>query len=808
MKPSSIDLQPSLVQLLWYSLRRRWRLALIGICLSAGLALYLGNRMSTTRWEIRASLLYQPITIREEHQILYRSPNFPSMQEMIELPALIEAALLEKGLYIPPAVIANNLEISVPRDSEMLVLSLIWSDPQSGVGMLGTLMEQAIVYQQASRTKQLNASLTKLNRHLDEVIQDTQVQEQVLSDLLRDTDYPEDPLEAEQELKDDLKKLEEKIALATRQKEIQQTLLQNYDELIQGIQKGPGTSEMEALRDQMLKRISIRGYLEDLKQDEYKLKNLEAEYSDAAPLVKKGIIAANDVEKLRRELDRLRDKVHRTKEDIRLIENLFEQDPSLHSPLEITPNFTPGKMDVHRKQGLQLQVTGFEKEIQVLHLRREKKQTELDGVEQLIAKHAAFFRRLEHLRDEKEHLKKQLAALEAYTEFEPELAIMTPPRVSQLLGTTQMKFTVASGVGLIGLVLLGLMGPELWRMARSLRGVAWHEGVPVLADYAHPPWERQGLRPLTDPDRAGQTRQLALRLSQRLSEPGSVLLLTPLDPNTRIEELAGELGEYLACHEEKVLILDMSLDDHGFAMLIAQRAVSEHVTIFQANGERPPSSVIAGQSREQRRLRSAPALSDPEQVALFDELNGHDAKDVSSVTPPSSNAFKQTSGSMILFNQLQLGFLTYLHQTGQSARELVFTTQVEQVDYLPAGNVRRMIGATALQRMRKVLADLRQAYTFIIILGPAHAEPVDSETLSTFAAGVVAVGPPALTQPAKTATRLRDLGKLEAPLLGVVTYPVRPLFPAFLSESRAGRLSTVSLGKPGSFPPVAVSQLR
>jgi Mrp family chromosome partitioning ATPase len=91
------------------------------------------------------------------------------------------------------------------------------------------------------------------------------------------------------------------------------------------------------------------------------------------------------------------------------------------------------------------------------------------------------------------------------------------------------------------------------------------------------------------------------------------------------------------------------------------------------------------------------------------------------------------------------------------------------VEYLPAGGPCSTTDVLASQQMREVLEALRRQYSLIVIAGPSADHPIDTEILSGYADGVLAViDGPAGSCSAEAGELVRSLQTAGAPLLGAV----------------------------------------
>jgi capsular polysaccharide biosynthesis protein/Mrp family chromosome partitioning ATPase len=115
------------------------------------------------------------------------------------------------------------------------------------------------------------------------------------------------------------------------------------------------------------------------------------------------------------------------------------------------------------------------------------------------------------------------------------------------------------------------------------------------------------------------------------------------------------------------------------------------------------------------------------------------------------------------------GLVQYLVFEGQSIWHSILPTRLPGVEYLPAGGPCSTADVLASQQMRDMLEELRRYYSLILVTGPSADHPIDTEILSGYADGVLAVvqGPAGNCPPA-AGELLRSLQEGGVPVLGAV----------------------------------------
>lgn len=115
------------------------------------------------------------------------------------------------------------------------------------------------------------------------------------------------------------------------------------------------------------------------------------------------------------------------------------------------------------------------------------------------------------------------------------------------------------------------------------------------------------------------------------------------------------------------------------------------------------------------------------------------------------------------------GLVQYLVFEGQDPQDFIWPTEVNAVDYMPAGGPYPVTDVLASQSMKDLFEALRRKYSLILVTGPALTYHVDTEILAAYVHGIVIVlnGPANRLTPGLV-TFFQSLKEANAPLLGTV----------------------------------------
>jgi len=124
------------------------------------------------------------------------------------------------------------------------------------------------------------------------------------------------------------------------------------------------------------------------------------------------------------------------------------------------------------------------------------------------------------------------------------------------------------------------------------------------------------------------------------------------------------------------------------------------------------------------------------------------------------------------------------HASMTSAVSLVQPTQMTAVDYLPIGSTERLTGVMAMTKLRQAVAQMKERYTLIFMIGPSLTGDIDTEILGAFANAVLFVTDDHAHAGIMTRT-VDGLRAAQIPIVGAVLYPSEdPQVPALVLGTR------------------------
>jgi len=140
---------------LWQVVVRHYRVLAVCGVVSLLLAWGVGRLFAKPVYLTEAALLYQQVPLTAEQQIVYASPpSVGTLAGWVKDPQFLGGVLQELGLALPPAVFADqHLKVDQPPGTEVITVSLKWSDREASRQMLDLLLQRYIEYVVAERKR-------------------------------------------------------------------------------------------------------------------------------------------------------------------------------------------------------------------------------------------------------------------------------------------------------------------------------------------------------------------------------------------------------------------------------------------------------------------------------------------------------------------------------------------------------------------------------------------------------------------------------------------------------------------------------
>jgi len=668
---------------------RRWQVTLAGALICGAVAVLAGLAFSEKSWKADGVLLYTPLPDSESLKKSYNPEKLESFIALIKSNDDLETLRQEFNLALTTEVLEKKIKVEqVPR-SQAVMVSLEWGDRVAGADIVNRLMELHIRHVGNIQKGKTTEIMEGLQAQLKECQAARDAARSEFVDFLTKKDIVD--------IRNDRDRLDKEVAVAekdvTDAKEKSSAVPQMIDDVDSDIKKIGDDLQAKSLGELAILAQEDRDYrkrrkeLEEGIHDEERRKaEAEKEFRDAErearsvePLLNTAAIARSEADKLRGKAELLRLKVVNGEKKIKEMEEDLNQLPRDYFLGKVGDLRKKRSEYVEEGRTLRAKITRLEETLKLVRQRKEKRLLVLSEGELLEKKYKELdARRLQ--------FEEQLGDLRS---LGSEVKIDTPAKPKRDAFSSNFKKLAAGVFGVPFLLLLGGMVLfDVVSNAGTAQTLARRLGLSVVGRFP-----AGGKAPVP-----AESRALALRLRQSVSEPGAVLLVAPLSGRQGVNELVCDVSRYLALQDEKVLILDGSIGDS------------------QDDGP-----------------------------------------------PPWASPLATTGGSRAT------GLVQYLVFEGQSIWDSILPTRLPGVEYLPAGGPCSTTDVLASQQMRELLQSLRQHYSLIVVTGPSADHPIDTEILSAYADGVLAVvqGPVGACPP-EAEPLVRSLQSSGAPLLGAV----------------------------------------
>jgi capsular polysaccharide biosynthesis protein len=531
---------------------RHWPLSITAIGVSAVLAVLVGLAFSEKSWKAEGVLLYTPLPDSESLKRSYNPEKLESFIALIKSTDDLETLRLEFDLPLTTEVLEKKLKVEqVPR-SQAVMVSLEWGDRDTGAAIVNRLMELHIRHVANIQKGKTTEIVSTLQLQLMDTQSARDVARGELVDFLSKKDIVD--------IRKDRDRLDLEVAEAEKEVTAAKDKLATYPQLIKEVDDeiAKVSNELQAKSLANLGRTAEedRDYrkrkkdLEDNSREEQRrraeadkeFRDAEREARSVEPLVSSGAIARSEAEKLRAKADLLRLKVVNSDKKIKDMTEDLEQLPR---------DFFLGKGADLRKKRNDYQeaarldrskIGRLEETVVAVRQRKEKRLLVLSEGELLEKKYKELDSRRLQIED-------QLGDLRT---LGSEVKIDTPAKPKRDPFSSNFKKLAAGSFAFpLALLFAGMVVFDVATNIGTARTLARRLGLPVLGSF---PTTGKAAVP-------AESRALALRLRQTVSEPGGVLLISPLSGAKGVNELVCDVCRYLALQDEKVLILDGRIGD-------------------------------------------------------------------------------------------------------------------------------------------------------------------------------------------------------------------------------------------------------
>ena len=519
-------------------LARNWMPLTAWGLLCAAAAWYLGDRLKTLTWQAEGTLICTAPTLSESQKAAYAPLNPDTLISLVKEPNNLEALRREFGLAMPARELDKRIKVSRPSNSDMIVVSLDWPEPQAGAALVNRLMSlhaAATVGLRKRRTEEAAAAVRAATQEA-RAMYDHAVAEQA---AFLAAQAGRDPQADAARVGAEIATLEASLLAVNGECEDCERRL-----------KGPAGADAAGLEPGSVlyqRRTQLRDALETekgaLAEGETALASKRQEHDAAARFVVNNIIPRADFDKLTGELEACRQRVQNSRDAIKRYEQELSDLPTQAAALQKAQ--WKQRLDDKRREATLLQSA----------VAAKRGQAE-EAAEQL-RRAAPLAEKVKDAKAELEQYEAQATALRQLHDSDAEeVAILTAAAPAAAPASSTRKTVTAAAFAIPMLLFAGFLVVRDRRRAAQAPAAALEKmGLAVLT----PPPGRSGGPAGRDAGggAARQFRRIAMRVRDRLADAGPVVLFSSVNGGPETQRLAFHVSRLLGTRDARVLILDV-----------------------------------------------------------------------------------------------------------------------------------------------------------------------------------------------------------------------------------------------------------
>ncbi len=741
-------LMNNLIRRLPMALLSYWLYFLIAGGIAGAIAFIAATKGEQQSWTIQGTLLYNRIPIPAQASGLYEPPDLKTMCGLAKSPAVLEQLCDEFELDVPIRLLDRFITVHDPKTRQSVLISMTWDPPPQGIDMVNRFMELFPAQIAELRRKKVEGYLDDLQTELASNRQRLEEAETLLTQYHAKVNALDADSE-ETRVVEAIASLQEMVATRQRERDSLLATMSSLEErLAEEREKARVAYEQENSEDQQANLAEDRrrqNRLNELIEEEKARLSNEAEYEAmkleverARKLYQQNFISRAKLESLEAKLKGLESRVlenpaikawraEMQKLDARVVPD--RKNKTISSPA------------IEKVQSLimetDLNAVAAANDIQQLQESVKKERGRLETLRGMREKFALLQKNINSLETERETINSQMSDLRKLASYGPREFSVVAPATSVMHPPTSTKKKTFVFL-FAGMVFLLCAPPVALEVIRCLKPTAFDKliNAGLLDLWPLRPKRTSHLKRsvgsfTTAAERWAQL--IALRIQQLAGGPGSVVLFSPVRNDTRDVTLVSRVAQYLALRDERVVILSTTNDDE------LRREFED--AIGRMGTQRPTGEPV--------------------------------------VDPDSPASLPVT------------GLAEYLMHECEGLLSIVGHTPTPGVDCIPAGSRHVPIDRLTTARMAELMAQLKEAYTVVLIHAPQLSDTLGLEVHARYADGMIfAVNDDELISGEMRYT-LQSLRELHAPLWGVSKRP--PLITDQENEAASGTSRAVRI---------------
>lgn len=710
-----------IVRIVWSMLRRRWWLLGIAFVGSIVVGAFASKPITEKVWKATTVLLYTPPTVPDKVMAIRKSLELANMAGFVTSRAVLDAANETLGGEFPVPLLEKAITAETSRTTMTVFLAIEWGDQEEAKNILTQVAIEYPKYVAKVRQSIAGSLLEEVEQQIASTSTRLNSARTQLRDFLRENNIVE--------FKNDIVltqtqvlSLENQIAQIRRDEGSMRDQIDMLDKQIDSIKteqaaEAEANKEFEAATESLADNRRRQGRLRELIEEERRVLEVKSqidivrrEYERAKKLSAKQLIANSQLEAVRGKLETLIAKVSESKKVQSWQTELLDLDKLVVPKNSKSKKGSPIISQILFKK--------LETELKIAHGQKGEieLERELALTRQQIATLQAKRGELQALEDAAASIADEKNALEVKAGMLTELTAMGPVEFAQVSPVSTGDFPISSNrkkmfAGIV-LVSLLLTGTTITAFDVLLCGIIPPDaqvelmGLPIISRPSDDFYEDdEQLMSYSE-----SIRLLALQLRQRMPRAGSVVMFSGFTECEEFASFVQDLACCLANRDERLLLID---------------------TRHTADGLGEFADII-------------------ENSELMNEL-ADASLDVSDIDE----------------NQVLQGLSDWLSFVVDEANDVIFRTTIPATDCILPGT--KAIGESiATIRMSELIKQVRERYSFVLLIAPDSDLNSELQILSAYADGI------AFTFDAKerihpgASQSLAGLVEIGAPMIGAI----------------------------------------
>jgi hypothetical protein len=543
---------PSLIEVLLRLALKRRRLLAVWLLVAAAAALIGVRQFGRQTFAVEGSLIYMS---NEDYDLrrLYTPPDIQTVVLLAKSPELAEQLAKEFDFGGPPAALQRQITVQGVKMSQLISVAFEGADADKSARMVNRLMELAMDRYAKLRADKLEASLARIDQDY-KAAEDRRGKAQRAYDEALAKHEVINPRSEIDALAKEITALEGKLEDSkSARAECDKKLTTLRDFLAAAAPEG--TSGEEASEDRLPAERRERILAEELnlKNAKRALEAKQKQLQEEQRLYRLGAVARNQVEQTASELEIAKDTIDKCTRALKVLRQP-EAAPT------VAGEGDPVRQAQQEKLRLDLELKVLPDRIEAYAASLTAKRERLNRLSEVEGQLQPLLREVELAATRVKDLDDHVLRLQGYRSLaqkpdNAELRVFAPATASGATSSSNHAKLAASIVGVSLLLFLGFVAAVDLPKARAALAPPQVPdfGVPVLAHLPSSGSEARGATALPTEE---PVRTLALNIGQDASEPGSIVLFTPVNERVQIDAVVGELARHYARDGDPVLLFD------------------------------------------------------------------------------------------------------------------------------------------------------------------------------------------------------------------------------------------------------------